>query len=54
VAFGELQIVHDQAGLVGAVNVELCFGTGNCYLDSGPCTRNEIDLGFVHSGFFLS
>jgi hypothetical protein len=36
VAFAQLQVIHDQAGLIGSVHIELCFRAGNDNLDRGP------------------
>ena len=48
--FAQFQIVHNQAELVGAIDLKAGLGAGNHDFEPGPCARFEIYIGFVHAG----
>src|SRR5207237_3333 len=51
--FAQFQIIHNEAGLVGSVYIELCFCALYYNLDLGPSLLFDINVGFVNSGIFL-
>ena len=52
--FSQLQIVHNQAGLVRAIHIELRLDAGYHDLHPGPNTGLHIGVRFVDSRIFLS
>ena len=53
VAFAQLQVIHDEAGLIGSVYIELCFCASNDNLDLGPSFLFDINIGLINSGILL-